>query len=60
MPSQSKKRKPDVLIKPKTSAKHREKINDPDEIISKIEEDTKVLEGIISRFSKPLPENDND
>lgn len=48
------------ISKPKSPAKKKEEIKNPDKIISKITEDTVVLKGIISRFSKPLTKDDSE
>jgi hypothetical protein len=48
------------ISKPKSPAKKKEEIKNPDQIISEITEDTKVLKGIISRFSKPLTKDDSE
>ena len=47
------------VMKFKSSYHKKEEVKDPDEIISKINEDTEVLKGIISRFSKPLQSDNN-
>ncbi len=43
-----------------SKSKKSEKVKNPDQIISKIEEDTRVLKGIISRFSKPVKKDDDE
>lgn len=40
------------------SAKSNDNVPDQDPIISKIAEETMILKGIISRFSKPVSEED--
>lgn len=38
----------------------KEGMKDPDRIISEIEEETRVLKGIVSRFSKPISNGENE
>ncbi|MBE0638746.1 MAG: hypothetical protein IH598_09520 [Bacteroidales bacterium] len=42
------------------SSKNNDATPDQEEIISKITEETRVLQGIIQRFSKPVSDNDDN
>jgi hypothetical protein len=43
-----------------SKTKKMERTNDPDQIIYRIEEDTRVLKGIISRFNKPVQKDEDE
>lgn len=54
------KRKKKVKLSEVSKTKKKERTNDPDQIIDRIEEDTRVLKGIISRFSKPVQKDEDE
>ena len=54
------KRKKKVKQSEVSRTKKKAEIKDPDQIIYRIEEDTRVLKGIISRFSESVQKDDDE